>query len=282
MFDEYALGVDVSHWQPCVDWALLARHGVSFSFIKAAQGSYGRDPSTLAHFKAAKAAGLLCGLYHWCDPNHQPSAQLENLKHAIGEIEFAMLAIDVEQYWQDWAEWRQKAVKQILPGKQISERALALAEMARDYCGKPVLIYTRASFVQYHAPQMTAWLKNWPLWLAHYPYARGRVSLNWQTLKSQYKPVVQAPALPEGCTGWDFWQFSGDKFVLPGCQTPLDLNFFQGSRRDLHDWLRTPMPAQVLPLEEKVRLLWQAHPDLWKEEEDGKKKSRAQAHTGGA
>ena len=52
--------------------------------------------------------------------------------------------------------------------------------------------------------------------------------------------------------------------------------------RDLHDWLRTPMPAQVLPLEEKVRLLWQAHPDLWKEEEDGKKKSRAQAHTGGA
>ena len=78
--------------------------------------------------------------------------------------------------------------------------------------------------------------------------------------------AIPAPLLPARCPDWDFWQFSGDKFVLPGCQSPLDLNFFHGDLPALQGWLgRVPLPE--LTLEEKIQRLWQAHPDLWKQQE---------------
>ncbi|MAT42272.1 MAG: hypothetical protein CL609_08025 [Anaerolineaceae bacterium] len=277
MFENYALGVDVSHWQPSLDWMLLAENGVDFAWVKAAQGAYGRDPSLTGHLKGAKTAGLITAVYHWFDPTNTAAAQLENLKHALDGLEFSMLALDVEQYWLDWREWQQGAVKRRVPDRQISERALALAELARDWCQKPVVIYTRASFVAEYAPHMKTWLVNWPLWLAMYPYPSGRVSLSWQTLKNNYAPPVPGPALPGGCTDWTFWQFSGDKFLLPGSQTALDLNFFNGSRRQLYDWLQQPMPAEVLSMEEKVRRLWLAHPVLWQEEVQDVRKDKQQS-----
>jgi len=266
MFDQYVLGVDVSHWQPVVDWELLAENGVAFAWMKAAQGSYAQDPSLAWHLKGAKTAGLLCGFYHWVDPNNPAADQLENLKHAVGENEFSFLALDVEQYWVDWLEWQRREVTRFIPGKQISERAQTLAGLAADWCRLPVLIYTRASFVTEYAPQMESWLGEWPLWLAHYPYANGRVSLSWQTLKTHYAPSIQAPALPRGGSDWRFWQFSGDKFLLPGCQTALDLDFFHGSRQELFAWLNQPVPPLTVSLEEKVRRLWEGHPELWMEE----------------
>ncbi len=184
--------------------------------------------------------------------------------------------MDLEQYWLDWREWQQGTASRRVPGQQISERAHALAELAHDWCQKPVVIYTRASFVAEYAPQAASWLGNWPLWLAFYPYASGRVSVNWQTLKTHYLPPVAQPPLPAGCNDWHFWQFSGDKFMLPGCQTPLDLNFYNGSRQELYAWLQQPMPAAVVTMEEKVRRLWQAHPVLWQEEVPNGRKDNQQ------
>lgn len=262
MFETYTLGVDVSHWQPGVDWPLLLENGVDFTWMKTSQGSYGRDPSLVGHYKAARAAGLVCGGYHWFDPNNSPAAQLENLKRSLDEVELAFLAVDVEQYWQDWREWQAGQVQKRIPGEQISERAVALAERLSAWCRKPVLIYTRASFVAEHAPQMAAWLPDWPLWLAHYPYGKGRVTLSWAELKARYRPSIPAPALPAGCTDWTFWQFSGDKFILPGVKTALDLNFFHGSRRSFYDWLEKPLPPAAVNPEEKLRRLWMGSPRI--------------------
>ena len=48
---------------------------------------------------------------------------------------------------------------------------------------------------------------------------------------------------------WDFWQFSGDKFILPwiengaGGPSALDLNLFNGTVEQLHTFLNfTPKP----------------------------------------
>ena len=65
------------------------------------------------------------------------------------------------------------------------------------------------------------------------------------------------------------WQFSGDKFVLPGVSTALDLNFFHGSEKELREWLgldvEVSQPIEY-DFESMVRLLWQAHPELHKQE----------------
>lgn len=68
MFDRYCLGVDVSSWQTTVDWKKLYKAGVRFAIIKAAQGKYKQDPICPSHLKEAKAAGMICGVYHWMDP----------------------------------------------------------------------------------------------------------------------------------------------------------------------------------------------------------------------
>ena len=267
MFDQYSLGVDVSHWQNSVDWPRLSEAGVQFAIVKASQGGCGRDESRFSHLKQAAEAGLICGVYHWFDPGSDPQAQLTNFSHAISGLDFQFLALDVEQYWRDWDPALRADKSNHYSGRVISDGSRSLAEMMRRDWQMPVSIYTRTSFVDEYAPEMNSWLPDWPLWLAHYPYNRTRVSLGWQTLKQQYVPAISGPALPRNCERWNFWQFSGDKFNLPGSQTVLDLNFFNGSRTELLAWLGQSTEEKPLSAEEKISLLWQAHPQLWSQEQ---------------
>jgi len=66
--DDFCLGVDVSSWQPKVDWKVLYEGGVRFAIIKLSQGNYSYDRFTREHVRGAMEAGLLVGLYHWHDP----------------------------------------------------------------------------------------------------------------------------------------------------------------------------------------------------------------------
>jgi GH25 family lysozyme M1 (1,4-beta-N-acetylmuramidase) len=268
MFDRYCLGVDVSSWQATVHWEKLDENGVRFASIKASQGSYRQDPLGPSHLKAAQAAGMLCGVYHWMDPGCAVNAQISNLEHRLKGLDYAFLALDVEQYWSDWGEWQKGSISKRYPGKLISDCAQACADAMLSKFNKPVLIYTRASFVKEYAPQMVEWLPNWDLWLAHYPYHPGRIHLSWEQLKKHYVPSIPAPAVPEGSKNWRFWQFSGDKFILPGEQSALDLNFYHGSLQDLQAWLGQPQTPRSLSLEEKLDALWQAHPEIWQEVEN--------------
>lgn len=268
MFDQYCLGVDLSHWQAALQWDPLVRAGVRFAIIKASQGSYGRDLSCGAHLRNAGQAGMICGIYHWFDPACSAQSQLTNLKAAVEGREFAFLALDVEQYWQNW-EMSKRALKENhFSAALISRRSLEMAQLVRETWQKPVLIYTRASFVHDYALDMQTWLRHWPLWVAHYPYPSGRVSLSWETLKTHYSPTIRNPLIPPGGKNWHFWQFSGDKFVLPGINAPLDLNFFHGSLQDLQVWCGLPASSKAWTLEEKMSLLWQAHPQLWQNKEE--------------
>ncbi len=272
MFDQYCLGVDLSHWQAAINWEPLLRAGVRFAIMKASQGSYGRDPSTATHVRNARQGGLICGIYHWFDPGCSAESQLTNLKMAVAELDFDFLALDVEQYWQNWDDNQRNKPENHFSSQHISRRSLEMAQLMRQTWRKPVVVYTRASFVREFAPDMSHWLGQFPLWMAHYPYPTGRVSLSWETLKQHYAPTIRNPLLPAGCPTWKFWQFSGDKFILPGLNVPLDLDFFQGSLQDLQDWLGQARSLPAWTIDEKITLLWQAHPQLWQSKEESNEK----------
>lgn len=266
--DDYCLGVDVSSWQPKVDWKVLYESGVRFAIIKVSQGNYIFDRLTREHAKGAREAGMVIGLYHWHDPLCSVKSQMEFLKTALLGIDYDFLSIDVEQYWGDWAEWRKGYITKKLGATTISVTSQQLATEVKAFTKKKTLIYTRASFVREYAAKMQYWLKDWDLWLAHYPYVSGRVSLTWNGLKEANLPKISGPSLPPNCREWKFWQFSGDKFVLPGVSTPLDLNFFNGSEKELRVWCGLEVeetPINEIDYETMVRLLWQAHPELHKE-----------------
>jgi len=260
----YSLGIDASRWDLPLDWSQLKTGGVEFTILKASQGCALRDPRFATNLQGAQAAGLICAAYHWCDPTGDDRQQIDNFLTAIEGKPLAFLAVDVEQYWQEWNEWGSRRVTRFIRPERISQSALSIATAIKARCRLPVLIYTRASFVRDYASPMSAWLPQWDLWLAHYPYASGRVTCNWEQLRGFF-PKISGPSMPPGCRSWRFWQFSADKFVLPGAHSPLDLNLFNGSLDDLRTWCRQdPIEPSMKTLKpaEMLRRLWLAHPDI--------------------
>ncbi len=231
------LGIDVSRWQPTVNWELLKTNEVEFTINKATQGNYRVDNLLKTHFNNAKKAGLITGFYHWSDPLISAEQQAYYCLNAIKGYDYDFLALDVEQHWADWAQWSKGNITNFLSPQKISDCARSIIKVWESKQDKPVVIYTRASFVNSYAAPMQAWLPQYPLWLAYYPYSRGRVNTSWETFKTVYKPSIQSPLLPKKCTEWKFWQFTGDKFVLPGVTTALDVNYFNGTLKDMRVWL---------------------------------------------
>ena len=259
------LGIDVSQWNPTMDWKLLKENGVEFAIIKATQGNYSVDPLLKTHVEGAKKAGMIVGLYHWCDPLVKYAAQADFFLRTVQGLEFDLVAADVEQFWADWGEWSRKAITKYLAPEVISENGRNTLAYWADRIRQPGVLYTRTSFVQAYARPMLNWMGRVALWMAHYPYNSTRLSTSWAQFKTVHKPAISGPTMPAGfaANSWRFWQFTGDKFVLPGCSGAIDVNAFNG---DLDGLLRfvgrggspsVPENPPAKTIEERVGLLEQ-------------------------
>ncbi len=239
--------VDVSRYQrpELLDYALMRAGGVRMVIAKSSQGAYSKDPCFDEHIRRARLAGLDAGAYHWVDPVYSAEANLANFERSIAGAPLEALALDHEQYWADWAEWRlaiqgKGKITKILPAGVISAcgermaRAISKGDFGRSY---RLLNYTRQSFVRSWARPMVKWLKEYDLWPAHYPYSRAKVETTWEELAGRWFPRVK-PLLPDGCKDWRIWQISGDKFILPGsARKVLDVNVFNGDAAQYAAWV---------------------------------------------
>lgn len=59
-------GIDISHWQPSVDYAAV-KETKDFVYIKSSQGDQYVDPSMDTHCAGCQFEGLTYGLYHFAD-----------------------------------------------------------------------------------------------------------------------------------------------------------------------------------------------------------------------
>jgi lysozyme len=227
------LGCDVSSWQPAVDWDLLRSKGVEFAIAKASQGSYAHDRLLASHLTGANKAGMISAAYHWCDPLSKDIEQADFFIKAIHGLPVSFLAVDMEQHWADWQEWSLHTIQKVIDPERISESARVVAERLRQQSGLPVVIYSRVSFIEQYAQPVLSWITDYPLWLAQYPYGATRVKCSWEELQATRLPKIPGPTLLAGCSRWSFWQFSGDKFILPGCDNALDLDYFNGNLDEL-------------------------------------------------
>jgi GH25 family lysozyme M1 (1,4-beta-N-acetylmuramidase) len=254
------LGIDVSRWQSTVNWETIKAAGVEFAFIKATQGNYLVDAKMKTHVDGAQKAGLIVGLYHWCDPLVKADVQAKFFLDNTKGIDYRFVSADVEQQWGDWKEWSEGRVSKILSPDQISNNARDILGYWESRMSVKRVVYTRASFINSYAKPAQKWLKEYPLWLAHYPYKAGNVRTSWADLQVTYKPSIPGPNLPTGCPNWTFWQFSGDKFILPGIESTLDVNYFNGNLSQLREFaglppLPTTPPVETRTVEERLTLL---------------------------
>ena len=201
-------GIDVSSYQGRINWPEVARNRVRFAFIKASEGTTLRDPRFVRNWREARAAGVLCGAYHYFQPNHdglmQANLFAQTVPLAPGDLP---PVLDVEA-----ANFHDVAVLR----REVA-RWLRLIEA--HYGVRPIL-YSNHSFYKRH---LAGHFDDYPLWLAHYE--------------------VERPALPP--SKWIIWQHSDEAYV-PGIRGAVDFNVFQGNFESLQA-LRIPAAGAARP-----------------------------------
>ena len=238
--DANATGIDVSNYQPTVDWPQVALSGISFAYIKATEATSYVDRSFANHWQQSKRAGLLRGAYHFFRPQLDAIAQAEHFLTQLNDRGELPPALDVETGGGT------------APAKIVASIA-AWVDFITVRLGRPI-VYTSPGFWN-ALPDTASIAKKADLWVA-----------TWDT---------SAPATVVGWSSWTFWQHAHTGTV-PGIASALgiDQNRFNGSITRLRAYsqaYRAGLPATVPPaadlnstlgVQRALNLLNVTHPKL--------------------
>ncbi|MDB5659932.1 MAG: glycoside hydrolase [Cypionkella sp.] len=200
-------GIDVSKFQPSIDWPTARANGVSFAFIKATEGGDQSDPLFDQHWSGAARAGIPRGAYHFyyhCRP------AIEQARWFIAHVPRSTAALppvlDME-----WTPTSPTCRVRNSP-EHIRAEAQIFISALRSHYGKRPILYTAIDFFEDN--QM------------------------WQVQGADFwlRSVKAHPQDLYAGHSWTFWQYSGTGQV-PGIPGKTDLNAFAGSTRDWDAWL---------------------------------------------
>lgn len=169
-------GIDVSHWQPRINWAAEHAAGTEFVFIKASEGIAMKDPMYGAHKRGANDAGIMTGAYHFFHPRQDPKMQAQHFVAQVGKLRTGDLPCVM-----DWE------TTDNMPSSADEQAGLVFLETVEKLTGVKPIIYSGPYFIQ--ALSLGGLFREYPLWVAHY----GTV----------------CPLVPPPWTNWTFWQMSG-------------------------------------------------------------------------
>lgn len=216
-------GIDVSAYQPHVDWSKVAASGVRFAFIKATEGTGWKSSEWQRQWDGARSAGLYRGPYHFGRWEHDnAAAEARWFRRVVGELAPGDLSpvLDLE-----WIKGQKR------PADELARWSLTfLAEAAQLFQRTPIL-YCGPSFWRYHVrPGAGAdKLALYPLWIVDYRQAH----------RAEEAVAKLSPTPMHGVDWqWDFWQWTG-KGRTPGVTdkagrlVACDRNFFRGTEAEL-------------------------------------------------
>ena len=201
-------GIDVSYYEPVINWAEVMGEGFRFVYIKCSQSTY-NDPKFFEHWRNAKVAGIPRGAYHLYDSATPPDKQAEKFFSSLaGDLGELPLALDLEGFtsgpYYGSENWYKFLVR--------------LNELSNNF---PVVIYTAYYYwidnvMDKPAVQDVTYFAKYPLWIA-----------NYKTL---------TPMVPYPWTNWLFWQYSEEGLVKGvydelGRITECDLDYFFGTEQ---------------------------------------------------
>lgn len=216
-------GIDVSHYQPSIDWNAVFHAGFQYCFIKATEGLGSVDRSFAGHWRHARAAELMCGAYHFFRPAVSPAAQASLFLRALPRLEPGDLppVLDLEVP-KDWIS---------IDASERAPLALEWLETVERSLGVTPMVYLSPAFagdILANAPA----LARFRVWLAHYTTA-------------------EKPAVPKPWNSWTFWQHCNAR--TPGIPVPVDLNRFNGSRNQLKALTVQPRQTPTSPQPERLQ-----------------------------
>ncbi len=196
-------GIDVSHHQGRIDWKRVAassegEYPLRFVMLKATEGGDYKDSTFDANIDSARQAGLICGAYHFYNPDTSPIVQADfftkNVELFDGDlppvVDIESRGNDIESLQRDLLKW------------------LSVVE---NYYGIRPIIYTSVKFRKKYLDNPA--FDKYQFWIAHYYVEK-----------------------PETESEWTFWQCS-DRARIGGIDGHTDLNVFSGSLSDLQEIL---------------------------------------------
>jgi len=199
-------GVDVSRWQGNIHWEDLRKHGANFVYIKATDGGDHLDPMFQKNWRAASEAGLKHGAYHffyWCrTASEQADWFIRNVPKEAGALP---PVLDVE--WNAFSQCKKRPSRE-----QVLEKMRVFLERVERHYGQRPIIYTAPDF---YKDNLQGQFTDYPFWL---------------------RSVAAHPSKVYPGRNWVLWQYSGSG-LSKGVGEKIDLNAFNGSERDWHNWV---------------------------------------------
>ena len=194
-------GIDVSHHQGRINWNQVATssqangYPIRFVIMKATESSTFTDPEYLDNIRQARAAGFVCGVYHFYDPGVSPDKQAEHYINTVklqkGDL---VPVVDVERTGRSSAD--------------LQRDLLAFIKALETHYGAKPIIYASAKFRKRHLSNQV--FDSYPFWVAHYYVVR-----------------------PETSKPWMIWQFTDHSSVY-GIGGYTDFNVFRGTEADFN------------------------------------------------
>ena len=222
--------------------------GVSGVILRGGQGNWGDADfaSDWQRYRREKPEWKL-GVYHVFDPYYTASAHIDRMMRYMPDDVDLPIVLDVELD-------RGKSNSEIR--NRVSELYNALKSAYYDR----VMIYTGGWWWNVHMTPSPAWQPSANFWLARYPLAKyPPITCTWEEL-IRYYPTGWVPALNGGGNAV-MWQWSGDKFTLPGYNGKLDLNFVPDTIWE--SWVGEEEPPEPTLEERVTRLETEAREHGW-------------------
>ncbi len=199
-------GIDVSHWDGTIDWAMVNGAGVKWAYAKATESTNYTDPTFATNWSGMKSAGVLRGAYHFFHPDVDGTAQADRFIGVMGTLGASDLPPML-----DWE------VSNGASGATAAANAQAFIDRVKSVTGRPTVIYTSPGL--WGGFGVTQSFSSDPMWVAHYLYC---------TMGSGC-----CPTMPSGWTTWAMWQWSDKGMVTGVPATAVDLDIFDGTYAQL-------------------------------------------------
>jgi GH25 family lysozyme M1 (1,4-beta-N-acetylmuramidase) len=205
-------GIDVSHYDPDLDYARAHREGAAFIVHKASEGT-GTDATYARRAPAIRASGAVPGAYHFLRSSPSAAAQVDHFLSVIGDPAGLLVQLDWELSGSDLAP--------------VSMARAWVAEFHRRTNNHPVLLYLPHWVWADHLGSPGGLADLGPLWASHY-------------LAGSALTVADAARVPAdwwaGYGGWSrpaILQYAGEAGRIAGTG-PADLNVTSLTLADLH------------------------------------------------
>ena len=201
-------GTDVSKYQGKVDWHSARANGIAFAFIKATEGGDRVDDNFVENWRAAKAAGIPRGAYHFfyfCRPAHEQAAWF--IRHVPRDPAALPPVLDME--WNHLSP----TCKLRPPASTVQAEMRVFLDILTRHYGKRPIIYTSIDFYEDNRLHEFHGYHWWLRSVSAHPHD-----------KYDRRPFL-------------FWQYTGTG-ILPGVDGDADLNVFYGSASQWRDWLK--------------------------------------------